>query len=318
MKQIVWVILGWFTLLTTAQADQPATDEARQKAHIVSRLYQATYGAQEQCSSHKDVAANLDKTIDQFRRAYPELMRLVESSPYLPQAKEGFKAIWNGSRMSPQECRETANILRQFLDAPNGQQEANRMIQILGGSSQLPPTTQDSRQLADDTEKSGKLPEPNDARPRKLPLLVPFEAQKAGSIFTAELRVMEHRSYEFALLLKAKKGISIEEAKRLIKLAGDFGRDKNGKLIRPGISLPLKLRVSAIESSGERVVYDKEIHEEEALGAGGMGIEKLIDVIDLRPGRYKVSIQSLKDIPELAETPITFGIYGWHNTNPID
>lgn len=110
----------------------------------------------------------------------------------------------------------------------------------------------------------------------------------------------------------------MEDASRLTKLAGQFGRDKSGKLVRPGISIPLKLQVSVIDAAGERIVYDKKVHEEEMLSNGGMGIEKLIDSIELKPGRYRISVQSLKDIPELAENPISFGICNWPNSNPID
>lgn len=154
-------------------------------------------------------------------------------------------------------------------------------------------------------------------RTPKPPLVVQFEAQKAGVTFTTELRVVEHTIYEFTLLLKARKGTTMEDAKRLIKLAGLSGRDKNGKLVWPGISIPLKLKVSIIESSGERIIYDKEIHEEEMRSAGGMGIEKLIDFIELKPGLYKVSIQSLKDSSEWEGT-IEFGIYRSHNFKLID
>lgn len=44
-----------------------------------------------------------------------------------------------------------------------------------------------------------------DTRPPKPPFFVPFEAQKAGSTFTTELRVVEHRQYIFSLALGAKK-----------------------------------------------------------------------------------------------------------------
>lgn len=168
----------------------------------------------------------------------------------------------------------------------------------------------------------------SDARPPKPPLFVPFEAQKAGSVFTTELRVVEHRSYIFSLALGVKKGATREEtmenARRLDELAGKFGRDKSGKqpwggkLLRPGISIPLKLKITAIDSAGERIVYDKEIHEEERISVGQRGFAKLIDSIELNRGLYRINIQSLKDIPELAESPITFGIYGWPNSNPID
>lgn len=159
-------------------------------------------------------------------------------------------------------------------------------------------------------------------QPSSLPLFVPFEAQKAGSAFTTEIWVVEHRIYIFAVALGVKKGATTEEtiknARQLDKLAGQSGRDENGKLYRPGISIPLKLKVSAIEPSDERIIYDKEAYEEEVISHGRRGIAKLIDSIELKRGRYRVSIQSLKNIPELVDNPITFGIYRWPNINPID
>src|SRR4030067_949241 len=75
----------------------------------------------------------------------------------------------------------------------------------------------------------------SDARLPKPPFLAPFEAQKAGSFFMTELRAVEHRYYKFALFLKPKKGGTKEDAKQLLKLAGGFERDRNGKPIRTGI-----------------------------------------------------------------------------------
>jgi hypothetical protein len=158
----------------------------------------------------------------------------------------------------------------------------------------------------------------DDARPPKPPFFVPFEAQKSGSVFTTELRVVEHRSYIFALLLGSKIGATVEDARRLMELAESDARNKDGKAVSNGIPIPLKLKVSLIEPSGERIIYDKDVHEMEKIGATTLGFEKLIDSIELRPGHYRIDIQSLKDIPELAESPITFGIYGWPNSNPID
>jgi Domain of unknown function (DUF5625) len=158
----------------------------------------------------------------------------------------------------------------------------------------------------------------DDVRPPKPPVFVPFEAQKAGSVFTAELQVVEHRSYIFSLELGAKKGQTMEEARRISKLAGRDERYKDGKPLSYWVSIPLKLKTSIVESSGERIMYNKEIHEMETIGTSSRGFKKLIDTIELKRGLYRINIQSLKDIPELAESPITFGIYGWPNTNPID
>jgi len=157
----------------------------------------------------------------------------------------------------------------------------------------------------------------------KPPFFVLFEAQKAGSVLTTELRVVEHRRYMFTLELGVNKGTTTEETmengRRLMDLAGGNARDINGKPLSYGISIPLRLKVSVIKSSGERIIYGKEIYKEEMIGGGsGRGFTKLIDYIELKPGLYKIDIQSMKDIPELAENPITFGIYGRTNSNPID
>ena len=158
----------------------------------------------------------------------------------------------------------------------------------------------------------------SDTRPPKPPFFVPFEAQKRGSTVTTKLRVVEHRNYLFSLDIGVKKGATMEDARRLLELAGGNERDKNGKPLSYGVSIPVKLKVAVIDSTGERTIYDKEIYQEEVTGGGSRGVTKLIDVIELNRGQYRINIQSLKDIPELAESPITFGIYGRSNTNPID
>lgn len=42
MKRITWILVGWLVLLATAQADLPIVGQERQKAHVVSRMYQAS------------------------------------------------------------------------------------------------------------------------------------------------------------------------------------------------------------------------------------------------------------------------------------
>lgn len=315
MKRHAWIILGWLALLTAAQADQPDSEQEQYKAHIVSRMYEATYGGQEKCRSDKEALDRLNKMVDQFRHAYPELMSSIENSPYLPQAKEHLKLGRDPSgKYDLQECRETETILRQMLIVPQGQQLADYYVQILKGKDR---SSAEAELFGHEAEKNKGARKPTGAPP-KPPLIVPFEAQKAGSTFTTELQVVEHRYYEFAVLLQPKKGATIEDVKQLIALAEGEPGYRNGEPISYGIAIFLTLVVSAIDQAGERIVYSKSISREQMTSAGGMGVEKLIDVIELKPGNYRIRIQSLKDIPELIGYPINFGIYGKHNTNPID
>lgn len=69
---------------------QAAAEVERQKAHVVSRLYQVTYGAEERCRPQRGVIG-LGKALDQFNSAFPELMRLIDGSPYLPPARDQFR-----------------------------------------------------------------------------------------------------------------------------------------------------------------------------------------------------------------------------------
>lgn len=154
MKRIAWTFLGWLLLLSISHAGQPIADQERQKAHIVSRMYQATYGAQKQCINYKDEVAKLDKAIEQFRNAYPELMRLVDSSPYLPQAKEEFNATMRspGDQLPVEECLYIGNMLQQWVDNPDGQNIANDMIETLIGDVHSPSRDKDSNQPPKDND----------------------------------------------------------------------------------------------------------------------------------------------------------------------
>ncbi|OGI38522.1 MAG: hypothetical protein A2140_07360 [Candidatus Muproteobacteria bacterium RBG_16_62_13] len=155
------------------------------------------------------------------------------------------------------------------------------------------------------------------SKPPKPPLILPFAVHKAGTVVTTELRITEHRVYWFDLRLGFKEH-DHEDRNRVKKLAGSGGRDKFGKPLDYGLSIPVRLNISAIDSSGERIIYNKEVRKEEMAGYGANLYSKRIDRVELRPGLYRVTIKSLQDIPELAETPVSLGIGYRPLTTPID
>src|SRR4051794_25255571 len=124
-KYRLLLVVTFAILIQAASAGaiaQAPADTERQKAHVVSRLYQATYGAQERCHSSKEASLSLGKAMDQFRSSFPELIRLIDSSPYLPPAKDQFKKFLSdpSAKVSDealiQECRGLEYMLRQFVD----------------------------------------------------------------------------------------------------------------------------------------------------------------------------------------------------------
>lgn len=49
--------------------------------------------------------------------------------------------------------------------------------------------------------------------------------------------------------------------------------------------------------------------DDDLTGASGLSFTRIIKDIRLKPGRYRLSVTSLKDIPELEGTPVTFEVY---------
>lgn len=123
--------------VSTVVQSQGLPGAEREKAKVVSRMYQVTSGAQERCRSSPTTSANLDKEVDQFRRAYSELSNLIDGSPYLPQARERFNAFLSSAAARPsdeslvRECAGIAEMLRQFAETPGGRQAADEMLQTL-------------------------------------------------------------------------------------------------------------------------------------------------------------------------------------------
>jgi len=141
----------------------------------------------------------------------------------------------------------------------------------------------------------------------KPPLSFPFEVQKSGSKIETELRIVEDKEYRFALLLLYKEGDQ-EDRARVRKLAGGHMIDKNGKVIEPGIPILLRFKINVIDASGERPMLEQEVSELRLSAWGSGHFNKQIFYLALKPGRYRVSVESLKDVPELFGTPVTFQI----------
>ena len=153
----------------------------------------------------------------------------------------------------------------------------------------------------------------NDTHIPKPPLSLPFEVQKAGNKVETKLRVVEHREYIFSLRFGFKENDE-EDRSRVKKLVGDDGQFKNGD---PGIPTPLRFKISVIDATGERPMLEQVIPELRLRSWGGDSFKKHIAYVILKPGHYRISIESLKDVPELVGTPIAFSIGRDPKTGPI-
>lgn len=146
---------------------------------------------------------------------------------------------------------------------------------------------------------NGSLPKP--------PIKVPFEVQKAGSRVETEVRIVEEKEYRFVLMFMFTKG-DIEGEKRVKKLAGGGGVDYNGKSTEPGIPMLLRFKIDIIDSAEEKGLLDQEISELRLSEHASDHYSKRIVYLSLKPGHYRLSAESLKDVPELIGTPVFFQV----------
>jgi hypothetical protein len=72
--------------------------------------------------------------------------------------------------------------------------------------------------------------------------------------------------------------------------------------------MPVKLTVDRIEPSSITSVLEKEIYDEELEGYGGTIFSKTISEVWLDEGDYRIRVESLQDVPELADVPVHFAV----------
>jgi len=130
------------------------------------------------------------------------------------------------------------------------------------------------------------------------PIILPFEVQLAGAKIETDFRIEEQRKYSFELEFRFKNQTDRE---RVAKLVG-HPRDE-----AMGVAIPLRIRVTRIAAEKVKIL-DKEISQPTLTGFTADKFIKVIDSIQLPPGYYRVSIESLKDIPVLQGTQIEFAI----------
>jgi hypothetical protein len=145
------------------------------------------------------------------------------------------------------------------------------------------------------------------------PITLPFEVQKAGAEVESDVQVVEHREYIFSLVFRFDEKNPVDRS-RVKKLVGDDGQNKDGD---PGISTPLRLKITLIGSGSEEPVFDQEIQSLRLRSWGGNFFSKHIAYVRLKPGHYRIRVQSLKDVPELGGTKTDFAVGYYAKSTPI-
>jgi len=145
---------------------------------------------------------------------------------------------------------------------------------------------------------------------------IPIDVSRSDSSITANVKITEHRVYEFYLNSYYKDR---DDLYRVMALTGDGSRRPDGQYAHPGIIVPLHVRV--VSSSGA-VIYDTvrnaQGHDIHGFGQHKDGyFSRSVGGIELRPGTYRIEANTVKDTPEFSGTTCTFHMTWYFNTKPL-
>jgi hypothetical protein len=143
------------------------------------------------------------------------------------------------------------------------------------------------------------------------PISIPFSlAEKGFSIAKDFAAVKRTYGYTFSLDLGIEEN-NEEQLHRLAKLWGgpsSYNRKESLELKPVGIAIPVRLSVSRIDGTEESIVYEKDFFQLASWASSRTELSKLIAVVQLQPGHYRVHLVALDAVPELAATQITLRI----------
>jgi hypothetical protein len=144
---------------------------------------------------------------------------------------------------------------------------------------------------------------------------VPFAAHKAGSTIVQEVKLDHDIVYAFYLMLYHEN--TKEDAERVRKLAGSgmHRKDKSGNYveIQDGIPVYVALKITGVDDEIDKIYLDKQFSVNHVVGGWKCHdskdpqkncFVKGITGIRLKPGRYRITLKSLQDIPELEATTV--------------
>lgn len=138
---------------------------------------------------------------------------------------------------------------------------------------------------------------------------LPFEAGRRGASVETTMRVLYEEPYSFYLELQGKEG-DRADVDRVQDLAG-VGHPRASRPYRRGLPIPVRLGVSRVGWRGEDLLLDREFSEH-TLEWTGPSPGVMITRMPLPRGRYRLRIEALQDIPELAGTPVRFQVFVRH------
>lgn len=113
-------------LLPHSVTAESLSDVEQQKSRIVKGIYQLTDGALAQCPKNNAEAFN--ETLKLFKQRFPEVMHLVNNSPYHPVIKQSNN---EATAALTQQCLFKQRMLNNMTVTAEGKQTMAKALQTL-------------------------------------------------------------------------------------------------------------------------------------------------------------------------------------------
>lgn len=142
------------------------------------------------------------------------------------------------------------------------------------------------------------------------PISVPFAVHKAGTRLTCEVVIEDEGGY--GVYLSYLNNGTKEDSKRVLRIADGYKYDASSDVwIDMGEGGPMIVRYILKSLDSGQILRDEVIEHPDIWSWDGERRNAVLGAFSLLPGRYEVTIESLKDVPEMAtvRTELKVGPY---------
>lgn len=132
---VVVMLVTWRSLSFAQAASDREFRQALltlQKEQVVTGIYHSVVIEPERCAPIS--GRTVRDLSDNFRRAYPELMALIETSELLPSIRESLRDATPSTITAKElgaECKHVTDMLRSLLGNEGGKNSVGQMVRVM-------------------------------------------------------------------------------------------------------------------------------------------------------------------------------------------
>jgi hypothetical protein len=151
--------------------------------------------------------------------------------------------------------------------------------------------------------------------PSPVPAHFAFAVDKANNKLEKDISIEAEREYYFALQFSYS---GERDLYRILNLVGTGAMYSDGRYAKPGVIVPLRVVITPLkEGSTGAPVVDKTVDVQGSYRHGFTAVKfsgnynRMIVPVVLKPGTYRVQLQTIKELPEFSGIPSYLNI-GFH------